>query len=203
MSSLEDALHEVKLWGSQTIHLRTLLTYLFLLPIDEIPIISQLCPPPFPELQEYCGCRRDQKSLLINYDIWSTQYDWLSWGCRGPFPEPNTTLRPYILSETQAAVACTPHYGNWLQPSVHTLLRVCAEVEEKWQQQIGFTCTMYHPRAPFCVERLQKWGFLWAEFPPEALFPLCRTLLWLELHTTPEMMSVIFFCQDFSCTLVY
>lgn len=36
---------------------RILPTYLFLLPINEIPVVSQFCSPSFPELQEYCGCR--------------------------------------------------------------------------------------------------------------------------------------------------
>lgn len=51
-----------------------------------------------------------------------------------------------ILSETLAAVTCMAHYGNWLQPSVHRLIRFCREVQPKWLQQIGFTCTMFHPQ---------------------------------------------------------
>lgn len=55
-------LHECRLQNCEVIkwyqiYLGRLLTYLFLLPINEIPVISQFCPPPFPELQEYCGCR--------------------------------------------------------------------------------------------------------------------------------------------------
>lgn len=70
----EDARHEhynceVIKW--YRIHLGILLTHLFLLPINEIPVISQLCPPPFPELQEYCGCWGDKESIppSVNFDM--------------------------------------------------------------------------------------------------------------------------------------
>lgn len=61
-SDSEDMLHEcgLKLWGDQLwerIHIRIQLMYLLLLPVNEIPVVSQFCSPPFPELQEYGGCR--------------------------------------------------------------------------------------------------------------------------------------------------
>lgn len=37
------------------LYLKILQTHLFLFPINEVPVISQLRPPPFPELQEHCG----------------------------------------------------------------------------------------------------------------------------------------------------
>lgn len=49
------------------------LTYLFLLPINKVPVISQFCPSSFPELKEYSGCRRDHESitLLIIFDVYT------------------------------------------------------------------------------------------------------------------------------------
>lgn len=96
------------------------------------------------------------------------------------------------------------YYRNWLQSSVHRLLCFCGEVQEKWQQHRIYLYNMSTPQVVslwgefhfVLKERLQKWGFLWAEFTLEVLFPLCQTLLWLEL-------LVIFFCQDFSCIPVY
>lgn len=91
-------------------------------------------------------------------------------------------------------MTCMAHYENELQSSIHRLPCLHCESKEKWQQQIGFLCVVFHHwnhvfvrQVPSYVQRLQKWDFLWAEFSLEALFPLCRTLLWLELHTTAKM----------------
>lgn len=123
-------------------YLRMMLTYFFLLPINEVPVISQFCPPPFPELQEYCGCREGSGISHIIDQLWYVTHSVIDNLQRAI----NTTSWSDILSQTQAAVTCMAHYGNWLQPSVPRLLRLCGEVKENRQQQIGFPCTMFHPQ---------------------------------------------------------
>lgn len=95
------------------------------------------------------------------------------------------------------------HYPLWklITPisSFSAFTLFCVEVKKKWQQQRGFTCTMFHPQIVHLSEEI-NFRFKHTEVKLSVgrtqsggIIYLCWTQLWLEHHKTPKMMFAIYY----------
>ena len=139
-----------------------------------------------------------QRGIRNQLRYWSTpictsQCDWESCDCRGPLT-PHHALISRVKQRLQrpAQPIMKTNYSHQFIVSLSLSLSLSPSLLWSWRKVATANGLSLYKVSPqivslsgeiHCVLK----DFLWAELSLEELFPLCGTLLWLELHTTREI----------------